>query len=161
MDFHHPRPAPGPSGGGSAGSPSTRLSPGRVVIPSGYQAAVSLGSAVDGAVVLLADRLRDGDFRMARMGNRIKANRRVMLEDDHSVTLLGRNYPVESADGTGPFVLRMEAEVFNRDGGSLLALSWSSPGLEFSLGTLERFLRDVAVDLKAADSAAAAPTDIH
>jgi len=161
-----PRRPPGPSGGGSSGSPSTRPSPGRVAIPSGYQAAVSLGSAGDGAVVLLADRLRDGDFRLARMGNRIKANRRVTLEDGNSVALLGRSYPVESADGAGPFVLRMEAEVFNSDGGALLALSWSSPGLEFSLDTLERFLRDFAAGINAADGgavdgAAAAPTDIH
>lgn len=161
-----PRPAPGPSGGGSSGSPSTRLSPGRVAIPSGYQAAVSLGSAADGVVVLLADRLRDGDFRLARMGNRIKANLRVTLEDGNSVLLLGRSYPVESADGADTFVLRLEAEVFNRDGGALLALSWSSPGLEFSLDTLERFLRDFAAGINAADSAAddsaaVAPTDIH
>ncbi len=156
-----PRPAPGPSGSGSSGSPSTGLSPGQVAIPSGYQAAVSLGSAADGAVVLLADRLRDGDFRLARMGNRIKANRRVTLEDGNSVALLGRSYPVKSADGAGPFVLRMEAEVFNSDGGALLALSWSSPGLEFSLDTLESFLRDFAAGINAADSAAVAPTDIH
>jgi len=166
-----PRPAPGPSGGGSSGPPSISRAPGGVDVPSGYQAAVSLGSAADGAIVLLADRLRDGDFRLARMGNRVKANRRVTLEDGNSVTLLGRSYSVESADGACPFVLRLEAEVFNRDGGALLALSWSSPGLEFSLDTLERFLRDVASDINAADSAAAgsaaadsaaaAPTDIH
>lgn len=156
-----PRPAPGPSGSGSSGPPSIGRTPGRVAVPSGYQAAVSLGSAADGAVVLLADRLRDGDFRLARMGNRIKANRRVTLEDGNSVLLLGRSYPVESADGADTFVLRLEAEVFNRDGGALLALSWSSPGLEFSLDTLERFLRDVAAGVNAAASAAAAPTDIH
>jgi hypothetical protein len=132
-----------------------------VAVPSGYQAAVSLGSAADGAVVLLADQLRDGDFRLARMGNRVKANRRVTLEDGNSVLLLGRSYPVESADGADTFVLRLEAEVFNSDGGALLALSWSSPGLEFSLDALERFLRDVAAGINAAASAAAGPTDIH
>jgi hypothetical protein len=132
-----------------------------VAVPSGYQAAVSLGLAADGAVVLLADRLRDGDFRLARMGNRIKANRRLTLEDGNSVLLLGRSYPVESSDGADTFVLRLEAEVFNSDDGALLALSWNSPGLEFSLDTLERFLRDVAAGINAAASAAAGPTDIH
>jgi hypothetical protein len=111
--------------------------------------------------VLLADRLRDGDFRLARMGNRIKANRRLTLEDGNSVLLLGRSYTVESSDGADTFVLRLEAEVFNSDDGALLALSWNSPGLEFSLDTLERFLRDVAAGINAAASAAAGPTDIH
>ena len=156
-----PRPAPGPSGGDYSELPSIRRTPGGVAVPSGYQAAVSLGSAADGAVVLLADRLRDGDFSLARMGNRIKANRRVTLEDDNSVAMLGRSYRVESAEGSNPFVLRVEAEVFNSDGGALLALSGSSPGLEFSLDTLERFLRDLAAGINAAGSGAADPTDIH
>ncbi|MFQ5351809.1 MAG: hypothetical protein ACE5D3_01910 [Candidatus Binatia bacterium] len=115
-------------------------------VPDGYAAAVEISHGQADAAAAVREVLLADGFRVAAIGGRVKANRRVVLGDG-GVELLGSTYPVVMAPdfvAGSPAVLRLELLFVESGDRALLAGRSTGTGFAFSSHTFEELLADLS-----------------